>query len=546
MAGAEVFLPEIPLFPLALGTLDSAEHAAARGSLPEEDEASRAVLIAALTVGLLRLSWLAFSSLRTARRQSGRSPVIAADATGALVQRERGPPQLLVTAPAWRCPPQGPSGVATLCLLAAAGLFGHELLALGVAGPELTAGALASGGWGALGLAGVGEVFMPGGLRFALEAIAIELTASTAPPEQVPKRLRWVTAGMGWASVVLILGRLGALGLTLQQPFAGLWAAGRAALAASLLLYAGGSSARGDARRRDEEDRRSAGVLRLLAHPRSRQCFRLGEDALASRLWGLRRGYACSLVALLGLGVAAAYTPYLLAGERTLFRRAAELIPYTILSFFGLDFDGLRLVLSWGTVGAVLGSPILILLHHVSALPGDLQSARERFGGFEAALLLQLEARAGSRQISSDGLAEGPGSDLATLLPPGAVGVVDERVAPSDDAFFRDLEAVAHRECLRWGKEARASLREQGRERLDVLLQALDRSARTAGSVIMSAGTAIGLLLGGFGSAFLALPLVALQESLGGAWAAVRRSGGRATSPAGSSASSSSTPSSSS
>ena len=353
---------------------------------------------------------------------------------------------------------------------------------------------------------------------------------------------------MGWASVVLVLGRLGALGLTLQQPFAGLWAAGRAALAASLLLYAGGSSARGDARRRDEEDRRSAGVLRLLAHPRSRQCFRLGEDAFASRLWGLRRGYACSLVALLGLGDAAAYTPYLLgaAGERTLFRRAAELLPYTILSFFGLDFDGLRLVLSWGTVGAVLGSPILILLHHVSALPGDLQSAREHFGGFEAAFLLQLEARAGSRQISSDGLAEGPGSELATLLPPGAVGVVDERVAPSDDAFFRDLEAVAHRECLRWGKEARASLREQGREGLDVLLQALDRSARTAGSVIMSAGTAIGLLLGGFGSAFLALPLVALKESLGGAWAAVRRQGGRATSPAGSSASSSSTPSSSS
>ena len=79
--------------------------------------------------------------------------------------------------------------------------------------------------------------------------------------------------------------------------------------------------------------------------------------------------------------MAAAYTPFLLgaAGERTLFRRAAELLPYTILSFLGLGFDGVRLVLTWGTVGAVLGSPMLILLHHVCALPGELRSARDHF-----------------------------------------------------------------------------------------------------------------------------------------------------------------------
>ena len=232
--------------------------------------------------------------------------------------------------------------------------------------------------------------------------------------------------------------------------------------------------------------------------------------------------------------MAAAYTPFLLgaAGERTLFRRAAELLPYTILSFLGLDFDGVRLVLTWGTVGAVLGSPMLILLHHVCALPGELRSARDHFQGFEAALLYQLEARAGTHQVLSVQQAEGQGSDLATQGPQRTLRVMEERGAHPDDAFFRDLETMAHRECLRWGHEARASLRAQGKEGQEVLLQALDRSARTAGSVILTAGTAIGLLLGGFGSAVLAFPLVVLKESLGGAWAAVRRPEGSAPSSA--------------
>ena len=55
---------------------------------------------------------------------------------------------------------------------------------------------------------------------------------------------------------------------------------------------------------------------------------------------------------------------------------------------WGLDFDGVRVLAAWASVGVILGTPILLLLlHQASGLPGDLAEARRHHTGFEATLL---------------------------------------------------------------------------------------------------------------------------------------------------------------